>query len=173
VVEEAVMDRQRLEAFVRDEYPRVVAAVGFTCGDRGRAEDAVQEVLAAALGHEGPVDHLRAWVVTSALNRVRSGARRDGAERRALERSLRPAPPMRASEAEVDDDVMAALRDLPQRQREITALHYLLDLSVADIATSLEVSEGTVKTQLHRARATLRDRLQADHDDEEVDHVGR
>jgi RNA polymerase sigma-70 factor (ECF subfamily) len=171
------MDRQRLEAFVRDEYPRVVAAVGFACGDRGRAEDAVQEVLAAALGHEGPVEHLRAWVVTSALNRVRSGARRDGAERRAFERWMRPRRDQHDTVAEVHDEVHDEVLDelaaLPVRQREITALHYLLDLSVADIATSLDVSEGTVKTQLHRARATLRARLEPGHDDEEVDHVGR
>ncbi|MFN7149906.1 MAG: RNA polymerase sigma factor [Microthrixaceae bacterium] len=167
------MDRQRLEAFVHDEYPRVVAAVGFACGDRGRAEDAVQEVLAAALGYEGPVEHLRAWVVTSALNRVRSTARRDGAERRALERWLRPRRDQHTTVAEQQDDVLAELAALPARQREITALHYLLDLSVADIAASLDVSEGTVKTQLHRARATLRARLEPGHDDEEVDHVGR
>lgn len=167
------MDRERLEAFVHDEYPRVVAAVGFACGDRGRAEDAVQEVLAVALGHEGPVEHLRAWVVTSALNRVRSGARRDGAERRAFERWLRPRRDQHAKPVEVHDDVLAELAALPPRQREITALHYLLDLSVADIATSLDVSEGTVKTQLHRARATLRARLVPELDDEEVDHVGR
>ncbi len=167
------MDRQRLEAFVQDEYPRVVAAVGFACGDRGRAEDAVQEVLAAALGHDGPVEHLRAWVVTSALNRVRSGARRDGAERRAFERWLRPRRDQHVTVAEVHDDVLDELAALPVRQREITALHYLLDLSVADIATSLDVSEGTVKTQLHRARATLRARLEPGHDDEEVDHVSR
>lgn len=167
------MDRQRLEVFVHDEYPRVVAAVGFACGDRALAEDAVQEVLAAALAHEGPVEHLRAWVVASALNRVRSGARRDGAERRAFERWLRPQRDQHTSTAEAHDDVLAELAALPGRQREITALHYLLDLSVADIAASLDVSEGTVKTQLHRARATLRARLEPGHDDEEVDHVGR
>ena len=166
------MDRQRLETFVRAEYPRVVAAVGYACGDRAAAEDAVQEVLARLLQRELEVENLRAWVAASAMNLVRSGARRRGAEGRAVERLLRrptsaPAPPQ-----EVGDTVLPLLRSLPLRQRQITALHYLLDMSVAEVATTLEVSEGTVKTQLHRARDALRARL--DHDGaEEDDHVRR
>jgi RNA polymerase sigma-70 factor (ECF subfamily) len=173
---EDVMDRERLVRFVQDDYPRVVAAVGLTCGDRALAEDAVQEVLAAALGHDRPVENLPGWVVAAAMNRVRSGARRRGAEQRAVERLRQVPPPVSTAPTAVADEVLDALRALPERQREITALHYLLDLSVADIATSLEVSEGTVKTQLHRARTALRARLEptattSDANDEEVDHV--
>lgn len=169
------MDRERLVRFVQEDYPRVVAAVGLSCGDRALAEDAVQEVLAAALDHDRPVENLSGWVVVSAVNRVRSGARRRGAEQRAVERLRQVPPPVSAAPTAVADEVLEALRALPERQREITALHYLLDLSVADIASSLEVSEGTVKTQLHRARAALRARLEpattSDANDEEVDHV--
>lgn len=59
----------------------------------------------------------------------------------------------------VDDEVLAALRALPRRQREIVALHYLLDMGIAEVASTLDVSAGTVKTQLHRARATMRQRF--------------
>lgn len=169
------MDRERLVRFVQEDYSRVVAAVGVTCGDRALAEDAVQEVLAAALDHDRPVENLSGWVVVSAVNRVRSGSRRRSAEQRAVERLRRVPPPGSAAPTAVAGEVLEALRALPERQREITALHYLLDLSVADIATSLEVSEGTVKTQLHRARTALRARLEpaatGDANDEEVDHV--
>jgi RNA polymerase sigma-70 factor (ECF subfamily) len=48
---------------------------------------------------------------------------------------------------------------LPERQREIVLLHYYLDASVADTAAAMGISEGTVKTQLHRARAKLADAL--------------
>lgn len=169
------MDRQRLEGFVREEYPRVVAAVGFACGDRAAAEDAVQDVLAATLEREFEVTNLRGWVVAAALNRVRSGARRRDAEGRAFERLLRR-PATVASPPEPDDVVLEVLRSLPERQRQITALHYLLDMSVAEVAATLEVSDGTVKTQLHRAREALRSRL--DHrpsgeNEEEDDHVRR
>lgn len=172
------MDEQRLVAFVEDEYARVVAAVGFACGDRAWAEDAVQDVLASLLERDVAIRDARVWVVVAAMNRVRSGARRRGAELRAVERLRRlPARPV-ASPNVVDDEVLAALRALPERQREITALHYLLDMSVAEVADSLGIAEGTVKTQLHRARETLRHHLdptvESDrHDDEEVDHVDR
>ena len=44
---------------------------------------------------------------------------------------------------------------LPPRQAQVVALHYLFDLSVDDVAATLEVSPGTVKVHLSRARASL------------------
>lgn len=170
------MDRQRLETFVREEYPRVVAAVGFASGDRAAAEDAVQDVLTTTLERGFEVTNLRAWVVAAALNRVRSGVRRRGAEGRAFERLLRRPTPVGSPPPERDDVVLEVLRSLPERQRQITALHYLLDMSVAEVAATLEVSDGTVKTQLHRAREALRSRLDhlpAGERDGEDDHVRR
>lgn len=174
------MDRPSLEAFVRTDYPRVVAAVGFASGDHVGAEDAVHDVLASLLGSEIEVRDPRAFIVTAAMNRVRSRERRRGAERRALDR-FRAQPPLPGDPpVAVDDEILAALRALPHRQRETVALHYLLDMAVADVATTLGVSVGTVKTQLHRARATLRGRFEQDRtlmpipaDDEEVEDVSR
>jgi len=48
---------------------------------------------------------------------------------------------------------------LPRQQKQVCVLHYLLDHSVVSIAEALGVSEGTVKTQLHRARKSLAERL--------------
>jgi RNA polymerase sigma-70 factor (ECF subfamily) len=48
-----------------------------------------------------------------------------------------------------------ALQRLPKPQRQVIALHYLLDMSVADIAASIDVPAGTVKARLSRARTTL------------------
>jgi len=157
------MDRVTIEAFVRSDYPRVVAVVGFACGDRGRGEDAVQDVLASLLVDDCEIRNLPGWVVTAALNRVRSAQRRRGAEKRALVRlASRPVASgdgVADGGGAVDDDLIVALRLLPARQREIVALHYLLDMSVDAVAAALGVSSGTVKTQLHRARATLRGSL--------------
>lgn len=177
------MDRPDLEAFVRNEYPRVVAAVGFASGDRVGAEDAVQDVLASLLGSDVEVRDPRAFVVTAAMNRVRSRERRRGAERRAMDR-FRARPPLPGAAPDApdvpDDEVLEALRELPHRQREAVALHYLLDMAVTEVATTLGVSVGTVKTQLHRARAALRERLGPDcrlslvqSDDQEVEDVPR
>ncbi len=52
--------------------------------------------------------------------------------------------------------VVTALRGLPRRQRDCLALHYLLELSVADIAETLDLSPNSVKTHLKRGLASLR-----------------
>ena len=55
--------------------------------------------------------------------------------------------------------LVAALRHLSRRQREVIALHYLSDLSEADVAIALGISEGSVKTHTSRGLAALRQRL--------------
>ena len=51
--------------------------------------------------------------------------------------------------------LLAALRKLPVSQRETVALHHLADLTVAEVALTLGVPEGTVKARLSRGRAAL------------------
>src|SRR5215204_6003707 len=53
------------------------------------------------------------------------------------------------------DRVVVALRRLPVRQREAVVLRYYLDLSETDIAATMGVSAGSVKTHLHRGLAAL------------------
>lgn len=166
------MDQERLAEFVRTDYTRIVAALAYVSGDAVRAEDAVQDVLAAALEHDDPIRDLPAWVAKAALNRVRTRVRRSGAERRAYERAARvPPAPTEGEPTLADAALRAALGGLPQRQREVVVLHYLLDMSVSDVAATAGVTAGTVKTQLHRARATLRAHLDERPSPEEVDHV--
>jgi RNA polymerase sigma-70 factor (ECF subfamily) len=62
----------------------------------------------------------------------------------------------------LDHDVLRALKSLPLQQRQVVALHYLMDQSVDTIAEGLGVSAGSVKTQLHRARKTLAARIRVE-----------
>jgi RNA polymerase sigma-70 factor (ECF subfamily) len=133
-----------------------VAAVTLVCGSRALAEDVVQEALARAWERSERGERLEsaaAWVAKVALNLARSRWRRAVAERRAWGAlgSPAPAPP---DDAE-GEDVRRALRRLPRRQREVTVLRYYGGLEVKEIARTLGVSEGTVKTSLHRARERL------------------
>jgi RNA polymerase sigma-70 factor (sigma-E family) len=70
-----------------------------------------------------------------------------------------------AEEAAVAGDdhrrMIAALRSLPDRQRECLALRYYLDLPEAEIAATLGISVGSVKTHTHRGLAALATRLEA------------
>ena len=65
-----------------------------------------------------------------------------------------------ASSAARRETVLDALGGLPRRQREVLALRYYLDLSEAEIATTLRISAGSVKTHAHRGLATLAERLE-------------
>ena len=68
-----------------------------------------------------------------------------------------------AEEVGVEDDyreVYSAVLSLPGKYRAVIHLHYFEGLSVAEIAQMLRVPEGTVKSQLSRGRALLRDMLE-------------
>src|SRR5206468_3585550 len=99
------------------------------------------------------IDSLPAWVTRVALNLSKSRLRRVRAESRARERA--------EARWHVDEpqdsrlDVELAMAKLPRRQRQATVLRYYLGYDVADTARVLGVSEGTIKTTLHRARHTM------------------
>jgi RNA polymerase sigma-70 factor (ECF subfamily) len=150
----------RLREFVDGEYRQVVATVELVCGSLATAEDSVQEALARAWERDARgevIDRLAAWVTTVSLNLAKSQMRRWKSERRAqvrltpLQRDL-PDAPSASGDAHA---VREALRALPRRQREVTALRYYLGLDVAGIAEWLGIGEGTVKAQLFKARQAL------------------
>ncbi|MGH2547632.1 MAG: RNA polymerase sigma factor, partial [Actinomycetota bacterium] len=150
------LDETTIRAFLRDEYPRLVGAVGLACGSAATAEDSVQEALARAWerSERGErIESLRAWVAVVAINLGRSRWRRARAESRAWAASA-PAE-ARASDDEEALDVRRALHRLPARQREATVLRFYLGLDVEEVAGAMGVSAGTVKTSLHRARGAL------------------
>ena len=151
------MDESELHEFVHTHYPRLVGALALVCGSRATAEDAVQEALARAWerwlrGEE--VESLAAWVTTVAMNVTRSGARRLVSERRAKAK-LMTAPNDATSQAETRVDVRRALATLSRRQREATVLRYYVGLEVAEISRVMGSPEGTIKSLLARARASL------------------
>ena len=147
-------------------------AVALASGSYPAAEDAVQEALVRAWirSERGEqLDSLPAWVAAVALNQTRSGWRRSMAERRARRRI--PAGSGTAAAPSGDQvDVARALEALPRRQREVAVLRYLLEMSTAEVAAALDITEGTVKSSLARARAHLAKTL-AVHDTEVTNDV--
>jgi RNA polymerase sigma-70 factor (ECF subfamily) len=103
------------------------------------------------------LDRPGAWARRVTINLAISGRRRLRSEAEALVRvDRRP-----VTEVTLDDDrsqadqFWLAVRGLPARQRAAVALHYLEDRSVDEVAQVLGCAPGTVKAQLHEARATL------------------
>jgi RNA polymerase sigma-70 factor (ECF subfamily) len=136
------------------EFATVFRAALLLCGDPAAAEDATQEAFARALVRWGRLagkPWAAGWVMTTAMNVARRAMRR---------RSVLPerqAPP--AVDRDMRLDVRSAIRELPPRQQEAIALHYLLDLPVLETAAVMGVSEGAVKQHLARGRTALGGRL--------------
>jgi RNA polymerase sigma-70 factor (ECF subfamily) len=144
-----------VRAFVAADYRRVVATVATATGTPDGAEDAVQDAVVKALEADDPPRNIRAWVTVVAINEVRTRQRREGAYDRALNKIEAQNTPDAADSSVERLALLDAIAGLPERQRITVLMHYYLDTSIADIARALEVTEGTVKTQLHRGRATL------------------
>lgn len=161
------MHDEAIRTFLLRDHGRVVRAVAAVCGSPERAEDAVQDALVDVWAKDRQVDDLAGYVATAAMNRARSRWRTVAAERRAFDRLAAQATssPWASGSSDAappvvfDGRLAAVLRDLPRSQRSVVALHYLLDMSVAGVASHLGMAEGTVKTHLHRARETLRTAL--------------
>ncbi|WP_250036348.1 RNA polymerase sigma factor [Paractinoplanes maris] len=163
-------DSGDFDAFYIATVRRVVLYLYAACGDRAEAQDLAQEAFARAWQHWPRVagyDDPEAWVRTVAwrlmANRWRGLRRRVTALARLGPRSEATAGPSPDRVAIVD-----ALQRLPQAQRQVVALHYLLDMPVNDISAATGVPAGTVKVQLSRARTTLAGLL-GDNDQEITD----
>ncbi len=145
--------------FFRQELRPLVALAAAIAG-ADRAEEIAQEALLRAHREWDRIaryDKPGAWVRRVAINLATSSQRRRGAERRALQR-VATRRQLHAPPPEVDE-FWALVRRLPDRQAAAVALHYVGDLSVAEIADILGCAEGTAKAHLHKARRTLADRL--------------
>lgn len=147
---------QAFEAFFRALFPRTVGIANRILGSRAAAEDVAAEAMARAYAdwrNVGELAHREAWVLRVATNLALDAARR-----------RRPEPDPGTS-VDVEELVTArialtaALRALPRRQREIVALRHLAGLSESEVAGTLGLAPGTVKTHGHRAMASLRMRL--------------
>jgi RNA polymerase sigma factor (sigma-70 family) len=145
----------QISDFVSRDYGKVVAAVGVATGDRDAAEDGVQSALLKVVGDGHEPDRLAAWVTVVAINEVRQAHRRRKTEHRVTASETTATTTQGIEDVAATTDLRAAIRDLPERQREIVLMFYYLDTSVADIAEAMGISHGTVKTQLHRARGRL------------------
>ena len=135
--------------------------------DPDQAEDAAQESLVRvwkALSKYDQRASLSTWIYTITRNRCLTAIQR----RRDLDSLSDPAVEHEAEAAqavgpETEQDHLAMLRELvealPERFRRVLTLFYYEERSVAEVAQMLGLPEGTVKTNLHRARAALGERL--------------
>ena len=142
------------------ESARLVQMARWFVDDRTAAEDLVQEAFikfAANARRINAPDRAPAYLRSIVINLARDYNRRGLV-------SLRHRPPAVVDERSAEDDatdresireVVAALRELPRRQRDCVVLRYYLDLPIAEIASTLGLSSNSVKTHLQRGLRRL------------------
>lgn len=172
----AVAGRQAAFGEIIRRHDQAVYRLTRACiGDADEAMDLSQETFMAAyraLARYDGARSMRTWLSAIALNKCR-----DWIRRRKVRRFLSFAVPIGADAEAIADDRVAtddaagdrqeldrvrrAIADLPAALKEPLVLHTIEGLSQADTAAVLAISEKAVETRLYRARAKLREKLDA------------
>lgn len=143
---------QAFDAFVASAGPRLLRTAHLLTGDRGLAEDLLQDVLARTWLRWSRVEAPEAYVRRGLVN-----AQRNTWRRRAPRPAADPGPAVDVAADTVRVDAVArALRELSVRERQVVVWRYWADLTEAQTAAELGIAVGTVKSTAHRALAKLR-----------------
>jgi len=118
-------------------------------------------VLRSRGGYDRRRGSERTWLYTIALNCVRDNARRAAAESRALANAradgiTRLAVPAASDGIELKAMLHEAMADLSDEEREVLALRFGADLSLADIAAVVGEPRSTVETRIYRGLRKMR-----------------
>ena len=158
-------DQREFADFYAAAWDDCLRIVTLSVGNRALGEDLVAEAFTKAWASWRKVRGLaapRAWIIRTALNAHVSWWRRHRREV-ALGSHDHTAAPVALA---LDSSLVAALRRLPVRQRQVVALRLLLDLDTVTTAEVLGMSASTVATHLQRAVAALRRDIPALNDQE-------
>ncbi len=156
---------EALEQLYAAHWRQLVRLSVLLVRDVGLAEEVVQDSFVAVHARwsrlRDPALGL-AYLRQTVVNRSRSALR----HRAVVDRHAATLRPAEAADPTPETDrreaVLDALRSLPDRQREVLALRYYLDLSEAEIADTLGISRGAVKSHASRGAAALRALLEED-----------
>jgi RNA polymerase sigma-70 factor (sigma-E family) len=148
-----------LVGLYREQYRPLVKLASLLLDDVATCEEVVQDAFVAV--HRRRVDDpakLPAYLRSAVLNGARSHLRRQKVRRAPRpNRPLVVVPPADVAAVVTDERaaVLAALRALPDRQRDVLVLRYWMELSDREIADSVGIGVGTVKTHVRRGLDAL------------------
>jgi len=161
-------DRAAFDKLYR-RYSRPVFGLALRrLGDRGRAEDAVQETFVSIWRSAGTYRPERGpgapWLYGVARNAIvdRGRARNEPPAEAPEEPSPEAGPEEQAEQSWTQWQVHGALERLPEREREVIALAYWSDLSQSEVAARLGIPLGTVKTRTRSALLHLAEILEGE-----------
>ena len=151
------MDEAEFDEFYTSSFARITGQLYAMIGDRDEAQECVQEAFVRAWARREALsraEHPEAWVRTTAYRLAVSRWRRIRLSRRPADRAL-SAPHQTEAADESRVALVAALAQLPEKQRQALVLHHLCDLPVEAVAREVGAPEGTVKARLSRGRTAL------------------
>jgi RNA polymerase sigma-70 factor (sigma-E family) len=146
-------------AFVHEYHHHLLRVAELLTGDRGRAEDILQTVLARAyqrwsrIAQDNPVGYVRAGLVNAHADWWR---RRSSWERPVAAPGEQLSIGDPAADVAGRQAVLSALAPLSRRERTVIVLRFYEDLTIPEIADTLRIPAGTVKSTCARALAKLR-----------------
>ena len=156
-----------VDVMFRRHYTALLRLAVVMLGDREAAEDTVQDAFVALHRHQRRLrdpEAAEAYLRSCVLNGCRSFMRR-----RISARAPRPLMLVREHQESPEEttvlrhgveSLVAVMRTLARRQREVLACRYVLELSVAETAQLLAISEGAVKSHTHRGLKVLQQRIE-------------
>jgi len=145
-------------AFVRDASPHLLRTAWFVCGDPVQAEELVQAALEKVYLSWRRIDR---GAATAYARKVVLNHHIDTRRRRSREvlTDRTPERPAAETRPEETDALVRALATLAPRERQVVVLRYYVDLSEAEVAATLGIGVGTVKSSASRGLARLREVL--------------
>jgi RNA polymerase sigma-70 factor (ECF subfamily) len=153
---DADADAAAADELFRTAYPKLAGWVRRLVDDDDTAHEIASEAFVRLLGRWTRVDSPQSYLYMIATNLVRDHWRKSGRERKAIRTMTAGAPADPAYHPAQDVDVRALIEQLPARLRSAFLLHYYAGFGVREVATMLGRPEGTVKADLHHARARLK-----------------
>jgi RNA polymerase sigma-70 factor (ECF subfamily) len=173
--DDAPTRRAAFDAEALPHLDQLYGAAFYLCGDRDRAGDLVQETMLRALRFFDQFEagtNCRAWLLTilhnTFRNQYRTGRRQRGqididdprAAHEATEAAAVETNPETIVLSELmDQEIVEALRELPEEFRSAVVLVDLQELSYEETARALDCPVGTVRSRLSRGRHALGRRL--------------
>ncbi len=161
----ATTDRDEgMRALYARRHADMVRFAAFLTGDVTTAEDVAQEAFARVFDAWDRIDDLEridAYLKSTVVNLANGGRRKQGVAERFTPPRLRlvPSAEENALGRVGRDDVLAAVAALPLRQRACVVMRYWMRMTESEIAESLELSVGSVRTHVKRGTETLRKQL--------------
>lgn len=153
---------ERAQRLFADAYLGLVRLAAAALRDLDSAEDVVQDAFARVqpkLNRLDDHEQALAYLTRSVINGARSELRRRTV-RQSHQMSSRPDDAPAAESAALKQmgrsGLLAAIAGLPNRQRSVVLLRFVHDLSIADTARTLRISQGAVKASQWRAVENLR-----------------